>query len=191
MKKFFYAMEKDGGFTLVEMLVAIAIMIIIPGIIVANFPQIRLQFAVSRAAHKFAQDLRQAQDMSISSIEYKDSFGVVQPVDGYGIHLDTSVSSTQYSIYADKYPGNQQYDGQDYTIQTVDLSALEPGVYIKQLTNAFGSSVSVNFSPPNPDTAITQLNAGANSVDVVFASQSDPNQTKTVTVNTSGLIEVH
>src|SRR3989344_6185679 len=128
---------KQGGFTLIEMLVVLAVILILPTIVIANFPKIKMQCALSRAAHKFSQDVRVAQDKALSAITYKDASGTPQLVSGYGIYIDMSAlgGDKQYIIYADKQPGNQQYDVSDYTVATIDLVIDEPGVVIKELQN--------------------------------------------------------
>src|SRR5207237_708030 len=152
---------------------------------------IKLQFALSRAAHQFAQDARRTQDMAISSVTYTDTFGVARTVSGYGIYINlVTPCNTQYLIYGDNNeqgPGNQQYDVADYAVQTVDLAADEPCIIIKEIDNIDGTAASVNFSPPNPTTTITPLTQGQTQVNVVFAIASDPTQTRTVTINASGL----
>jgi len=183
---------KEKGFTLVEMLVVLAVMAVLSAVVIANFPQVRLQFALSRSAYEFAQTIRKAQNLAISSVEYKDNNGVTRQISGYGVFVDTGsfLGNKKYIIYADTYPGNQQYDGLDYIVETVDLAANEQGVVVKEVHHTPGKGASINFTPPNPVTTLTQLNAGESSVEVVFALESNLNQTKTVFINQSGLVEV-
>ncbi len=182
---------KKNGFTTVEMLVVLAIIVILPTVVIANFPQVKLQFALSRVAYAFAQDVRRAQDMSLSAIQYKDSFGIMQPISGYGVYLNMdSLGNKQYIIYADAYPGNQQYDDLDYVTEIVDLPSTEQGVVIKQIDNIFGNSASINFNPPDPTTTIASFNQNETSIDVIFALETDFSKTRTVSINSSGLIEV-
>ena len=160
-------LKHSVGFTVVELLVVIAIITIIPIIVMPNFSQIRLQFALSRVPHKFAQDVRKTQGLSLSSVTYKDSFGVEQAISGYGVYVDiNNLGKKKYIIYADKSPSNNQYDSLDYIIETID------------------------FIPPNPDTKISSLSPNKSSVEIVFALESDLTKTRTVSVNISGLIEV-
>ncbi len=198
--------ESDAGFMMTEILIVISIVILFSAIIISNFPQIKLQFAISRVTYKFTQDLRSTQNLSLSSVQYKDSYGQQRPINGYGVYVDiNSLGDKKYIIYADcayhvtlspncPVNGNQQYDALDYVIDTIDFSLAEPGVVIKQLDNVFGNKASINFSPPNPDTTITSLDPSFNQyesrVDIVFALSSDLTKTRTVSVNTSGLIEV-
>ncbi|OGZ69545.1 MAG: hypothetical protein A3F47_00970 [Candidatus Staskawiczbacteria bacterium RIFCSPHIGHO2_12_FULL_38_11] len=191
--KNYFKGKSKAGFTMIEILVVISIVIILPTVIIANFPQIKHQFSLSRVTYKFAQDLRSAQNLAISSVHYEDSFGQSRDVTGYGVYVDiNNFGNTRYVIYADQSPGDQQYQygGGDYSVSDVDFSLTEPGVVIKQINNVFNNTASINFNPPNPDTTITALNQGANSVEVVFALSSDLANTRTVFVNTSGLIEV-
>lgn len=179
------------GFTVIEMLVVLAIVAILPAVIIANFPQIKLQFALSRAAYSFAQNIRRAQDLSLSSLQYRDASHVVQQVYGYGIYLNlTDLGDQRYLLYADADPENQSYDSGDYIVENIDLAVSEPGVMIKEIDNVVGDTASVNFSPPDPVTTIGQLTSGNTSIQVVFALQNDPSVTKIVLINTSGLVEI-
>ncbi len=184
-------MQQQKGFTIVEMLVVLAIIVILPTIIIANFPQTKLQFALSRVAYKFAQDVRRAQDMSLSSMQYKDALGTVASISGYGVYVDRdALGGKKYLLYADATPGNRQYDALDYVVQTIDFGADEPGVIIQEIKNVFGNTASINVAPPNPTTTLTLLNEGEHSLEVVFALESDASKTRSVLINTSGLVEV-
>ncbi len=182
---------KLPGFTIIELLVVIAVITILPVIVFSNFPQVKLQFALNRAAYTFLQEARKAQDLSLSGVAYKDSFGIEQPVAGYGIYLNTaSATNKKYILYADRFPGNHQYDPSDYIIETVDIDATEPGVMIESLGNVFGGKTSIDFSSPNANVSINQLDKNANNVEVIFGLESDASKTKSVLVHISGLIEI-
>lgn len=183
------------GFTVVEILVVVSIIIVFSIILTLNFPQVRPGFALSRTVYKFEQDLRRVQGMALSSTEYKDSGGVVQPIKGYGIYID-NLNNKQYVIYADKYPGNQKYDQEDYVVETIDFSVVESGIIIKEIQSIVDENnyvaidnVSIDFAPPNPITTITPSTT-YNRVHVVFAQEDKLTATGTVSANTAGLIEV-
>lgn len=184
--------ESGAGFTMIEMLVVVAIIAILPTIIISNFPKIKLQFALSRSAYAFAQDIRRAQDMSLSAMQYQDGEGNIQAISGYGVYLDmNNLGNKKYIIYADAYPGNHQYDNAlDYIVETLDMSVSEPGVIIKEIKHVFSNTVSINFSPPNPSINITSFNEQEHSIDVVFTLEDDLSREKIVSINTAGLIEV-
>jgi len=186
--------SNSHGFTLIEMMVVISIITILPAIVISNFPQIKSQFAVSRAAHRVAQSLREVQDLALSSVPYRGQFGIIKEVSGYGMYIDISgLGNTKYIIYADNNDqglSNKEYDETDYIVSEVDLASTESGVVIKQINKVYGNKVSINFNPPHPDTTITDLEEGEYSVDIVFAQADDLEKTKTVSINNVGLIEV-
>lgn len=184
-------MKISRGFTIIELLVVIGIITILPVIILSNFPDVKLQFALNRSVYAFAQDARKAQEMALASAEYKDSFGLLQSVAGYGIFIDTSrLGEKKYIIYGDALPKNGQYDSLDHIFKTVDISLSEEGVIIKGVRNVFGNRASINFASPNANVSITQLDRHARAIEVIFALETDPSKTKNVIINMSGLIEI-
>lgn len=184
-------MQHVRGFTIIELLVVIAIITILPVIILSNFPEVKLQFALNRSAYAFAQDARKAQDMALSQTPYKDSFGILQPVGGYGIYLDLiRLGDKKYVMYADGLPANNQYDSADHIFQTTDIGLSESGVIIKSIKNVFGNRASINFTSPNAQVSIFGLDKESRSVEVIFTLEADATKTKSVIINTSGLIEI-
>lgn len=174
------------GFGVLEVVAVVTIISFLAAIIIANSPESKKQLALSRTAFTFAQNLRRAQGLALSEDLYKDSNGVWQAVDGFGGYVDL-LANTQYIIYADRTPGNQQYGvGVDYIESTINL---DPGIYIKEIKNVSGGTVSINFKAPIPTTNITP-EASLNTVEVVFAIDTRPTVTKTVSINTVGLVEV-
>ena len=167
-----------------EIIAVIFIIAIFSAILISDFPKIKLQFALSRATYKLSQDIRRAQDMTLSGVK-TDISG--NPAKGYGVYInlsDPSLGDKKYVLYADS--GNQQYDAGE-EIETIDFSSSESGVAISEITNlASGSWVSINFKPPNPDTNIANLAAGSDRVGIVFEI---PSSQRYVYVNKLGLIE--
>src|SRR3989344_3056731 len=177
--------ETSKAFTMIEVLVVVTVMLAVFLITITNFSQYKLQFSLSSVVYAFAQDVSRAQNMALAGVPYKDSLGVEQGIDGYGIFGDiTGLGNKEYIMYADKSPGNQQYDATDYIISTIDFSSSEPGIIIKQIDNVSANKASVNFSILTNTTTITQLNVGQNKAVFVFAFASDPTTTKTVSINT-------
>ena len=182
---------KNGtGFTIIEVLVALAIISTLLVISVSNFSQTRLQLSLSRVTAKFAQDLRRTQQLSLAEARYFDGQGVEHPIAGKGIYVDlSSLGNKKYIMYADKVTGNNAYDVSDYLLETIDFSVDEPGIIIKNINNVTSQSDSHNFNPYNNITYITPITSGQ-SIEFVFAVESDQSKTKTVLVNTAGLIEI-
>ena len=180
-----YIRESGAGYTVLELLVVIAIIAVISAMVVSSIPLIKSQFSLSRVANRFQQDVRRSQELALSSIEFTDAMGT-HPVKGYGIYIDAS-NNARYIIYADRAElpeNNKQYDpGLDYIVQTINFAESEPGIIIKDVR-----SVGVHFNPPNPITTL-QPPIGS-TLEIVFAIESDLSKTKTVSINTTGLVEI-
>lgn len=203
--------NSEQGITLVELVVSIVIITVLTLIMVTNFPAILRKFAVSRATYKLAQDLRYVQDLGLSGVDLKNGDGdPLSAKGGYGIYIDTYTDNTKYILYADLGGVFQQYDNNngsnlkceaetdstDCIIDVIDISKEEQGVYISSVENADTGDpqeeTSINFTPPNPTTTIIDqdLQIGESGVDIVVSSKDDDSVFRTVSVNSSGLIEV-
>jgi len=184
------SIKNGAGFTLAEILVSIFIIILLSGIIFANYRTGGQQFALQRSANKLAQDIRRVQQMAISASECEPCGGII-PGTGYGIALDTNWDTRRYRLYADTNGDNEFFTPQDTIIETIDL---EKGIIIKQIGTLPDTSpqVSINFKPPDPDTKIKYLPAqpSLNEGILTLALETNLNQTKTVKINKAGLIEI-
>lgn len=183
----------EKGITLVEVIVTIFIITIFSGIIISDFPKVKRQFALSSAAHKLAQDLRRVQDMGLSGVQPLGPGGEPLLIKGFGLYINVNPidgNNKQYIIYGDK-DGNQQYDPLvDYNLDLINMNAESKGVIIKGLYNILEDRVSINFSPPNPKTTISNLEPGLNRIKIILALEYDNAVTREIFVNTSGLIEI-
>jgi prepilin-type N-terminal cleavage/methylation domain-containing protein len=179
--------KKQQGYTILEMIVVVAIITALCGIVILNYPKAKLQLSLARVAYKFEQDLRHAQQLSLTSNYYPDSS---HPSTGFGGYVNTE-SNKQYIIYAnnDVQRPNYYYPANDYIVNTVDFSKTEPGIIIKEIDNVLSADASINFTTSNSATTITPAPTG-NVLYVVFAIASDPTKVKIVSINTSGLIEI-
>jgi len=159
------------GFTLIEMLVVISVIIILTLITVPIYQGSKKELALQRATGKLAQDLRSAQEMAMAAKEFQ---GAV-PEGGYGIYL-TSGMSDRYILFADTN-GNFQYgDG-----ELVDDIYFETGVEISQLSPA--SPLTITFTPPDPTTRVN----GSTSTAAAIILRSE-NSTTSINVLPTGLI---
>lgn len=193
----------EKGITLIEILVVVFIIALFSSILVADFPKIKRQFALTRAVYKMSQDLRRTQDMGFSGQQI-----VGLDVKGYGVYINLdSLGNKKYIIYADR-DNDQKYTettevvcgeqalNKDCVIETIDFSQSEAGVFIKRIENTTtGRWVDINFMPPNPTITITELDEDSsgtkfNRVMITFELEDDLLKTRIVSVNTSGLIEI-
>ena len=164
------------GFTLIEAVVVISIILILSGMVLLNQRASQAQFALQRSAHKLAQDIRRAKDLAMSTQKFNDEI----PEGGYGIYIKLATSDSSYKIYAD-LNGNEEWNASDGIVETCDL---EKKIFIKSVSP---SPLSINFKPPDPEVKISQ---DATSAIIELAIGSDPDNIKTITVNKLGLITI-
>lgn len=181
----------ERGITLVEIIVSIFMITMFSTILIANFPRILKEFALSRVSYKLAQDLRKVEDLGLSGVQLTDDSGELVQAKGYGIYIDLSaLPIEQYKIYAD-LDGDQSYTLADYIIETIDISKENPNLFIKGVENirVGGDSTSINFTPPDPTVSIYNLCESCQDVSIVIGLNSENSERK-VSINTSGLIKV-
>ncbi|TSC95045.1 MAG: hypothetical protein CEN87_57 [Parcubacteria group bacterium Licking1014_1] len=182
--------NSERGVTLVEIIVVVFIVALFSTIMFNDFPKIKQQFALSRTAYKFAQDLRAARDLGMSGVRVLDEQGDPVQAKGYGVFIDLMAvgGDKKYIIYADLNNDQQYTSGiEDYIIETINLDG---SVFIKEIGNIKNQNVSINFKPPNPNIAITELEDNSARVKIVFAVEINDAITREVYANISGLIEM-
>ncbi len=194
-------------------MVVIFIIAIFSAILVADFPRIKKQFSLSRAAYKLGQDVRRVEDLGLSGVQVSDRESPIGFVKGYGIFFDLSQKVNSYLIYADVADGtgesNQQFDGSflssmcqentewqtDCIVEIINLTNENQDLVIKNIENINGRSVSINFSPPNPDIKINNICdsttcGSVNNISIVLGLAFDEESQRKVIVNKIGMIEV-
>lgn len=60
---------RKNGFSIIEIIVVVAIISILSAIVYFNFAEIRQNLALNRAAHQFIQSIRRAQEMAMSTTD--------------------------------------------------------------------------------------------------------------------------
>ncbi|MCX5784002.1 MAG: hypothetical protein NTW04_06165 [Elusimicrobia bacterium] len=186
------------SFTLVELLVIISIILILTVLIVPNFHLANSKMAVERAAYKLAQDLRNAEEMSMSSRGTDPLlFGSnLFPSGGYGLSFEDN--STSYILFAD-CNDNNTYDtakgsptdcansGPANTWpEKIKEISLESGVKIKK---SFPDRLKhITFFPPDP--TIKTSPAFPSYPSVILTSTRDETKGFSVDINKVGRIEI-
>lgn len=181
--------KSEKGITIIEILVVIVIIVLFSGILIADFPKIRRQLAISRAVNKMSENVRTTQDMALSGAQIYDAEGNDIKAKGYGVYINIS-NNKEYLLYADMDNNHQYESGEDFLIKKIDFSKSEPGVIIKEILNVNSGWTSIDFSPPNPNIRIANLTSGQNRIQIVFQLENDPLNIRSVFVNTVGLIEI-
>ena len=169
------------AFTLIELIVIMAIVAIFTTIIFVDYGKNNKVFALERSARKLSQDIRRTQEMAMSGVAGETG------TNGYGVYFNTG-SSTSYLIYVNKDSNMSYVQGTDSDKETI---AMESAVKICNLLVDSGSvnPVSVSFQPPDPINYINNVDSG-HEASVVLCITGDESTTRTVKVNNVGRIEV-
>ncbi len=174
-------MNKDNikGFTIIELLVVLAIIIIITGIVIFNIGSERQNSALLRSAQKLSLDLRRAQSFAFSSKTYR-TIGV--PC-GWGLHFN-GVNSTSYIIFADLASftncSDRDFIRASNGSEDFETANLESGISINSLS---GNLSDVVFTPPDPVVVFTP---GQISVSIILINKDGA--TRTININKTGFI---
>jgi prepilin-type N-terminal cleavage/methylation domain-containing protein len=136
----------NKGFTLLEMLVTLAIISIITSIVIFNIGLERQNAALFRSAQILSSNLRRVQSYALSSKTFKTQ-GV--PC-GWGVHFN-GVGSINYIIFADMAL-TQDCSNRDFVRATdgsedFETVNLESGITLSSLSNNLSDVV---FTPPEP-----------------------------------------
>lgn len=174
--------RNNQGFTLVELIVSSAVIIIVFSYVLANFRgagQANLQLAVQKTVN----DIREAQTMGLSGKIFNGVVPAVSPVGGYGIKISQCTSDCSYDLFAD-LNGNVDKDANE-TIGSFTRSM--PG---KNFIEKICYSVeAVPIMPPCTNVPAWQsLSEGISYFTVTF--QTDKNSIKVVTQPVSPAEEV-
>ncbi|MDP2909937.1 MAG: prepilin-type N-terminal cleavage/methylation domain-containing protein [bacterium] len=173
--KFIKNINKERGFSFVELIVTMSVIVILT---IASFPfykSLKGDLALERSAAKLVQDIRRAQEMALSGRDFGNNF----PEGGYGICFNSS-SPSFYVIFAD-VNGNKIRDGGE-EVETVNF---ESNIKINSVS---GGTLDIIFVPPNPDVFLTDLGVDLGSLVEITISSSDGSRSKTIRVNKAGLV---
>ncbi len=168
----------DKSFTLIEMVVVIAITGIISGLVLANMRaggQIR---DLNSDAEKLAGIIKQAQMMALSGKQINSS----RPPGGYGVYL----TADSYKLFADDYDndGEHQYDdGDDTVIQTFNFTE-----HVKASDFNYYFTI---FFPPKGLVYVGTTNPGVelSGTDLIILKH-DSNRYVYIEVNAQGQVDV-
>jgi len=109
---------KQGGFTLIELIVVISIITIITTIVVFQQRNANDQFQLDNAANKFVFEIRKAQTYALGVQRYEEIDEDEQFDVGYGVYFRNAQDNI--SFFADRPGGTlNRYDADDEVISTI------------------------------------------------------------------------
>jgi prepilin-type N-terminal cleavage/methylation domain-containing protein len=190
----FFSKKLCQGLTLVEMLTVVSILVILSGIMFANYKSGNDALILDRASQKLAQDLRRTMGMSISGQ------GLSVNYNAYGIYFSTA-SNSSYILFknnANKGAGNFTYSTSAPADSIFEIINIEKGAKICELKNngtVIGSGIiSVAAVPPAP-TIYMDSAVNNDDIYIVIAPEnetncSNPVRKKVIKINNAGRIDI-
>lgn len=182
--------HREGGFTLLELLVVMGVMLVITTLILARHNQFNGTVLVRNLSYSVALSIRQAQVYGLSG---RSTGGLISI--RYGVYF-TSANPTQYVLFAD-----QDSDGTYDPGESVEVFSLSGGYVISNICANTGTvekcsgsgdidRLTILFMRPNPDARfITDIanDVYTNGTITVLSAQG---VTRYVRVTTTGQISV-
>lgn len=189
--------RKTFGFTLVEVVVMMMIVVTISGVVLVSFTGLHEGVATNRAARELALAIRRMQNVSLAVTQVNTLAGPRTP-GAVGMRLETG--SPRYTLFADIVRDNK-YDAVVVAGQSdakISEGVLEGGVAITGLSyeNEFGRSQTVEtahviFTAPEAAMTVSDRNGETlGEVLQIVLSRSSGRLAKTVTVRTSGQVSI-
>ena len=142
-----------SGFTLVELLVSVAIFTLITTTAVFNNAQFNGNVLLTNLAYEVALSVRQAQFYGITVKQSStNTFDA-----GYGIHFDTATPAA-YILFEDKPTPDKTYTANEaletYTLRKGNTISKVCVTNVSRTCLSPGSTVDITFIRPNPDAYI-------------------------------------
>lgn len=169
-----------NGFTIIEMLVTIAIIVIMSAVYLVDYRPTNEKIVLDQAASGIVADLRLAQNMAMNVKKFNTSAATSEiPQGGYGINIAVSSPGT-YVLFAD-CNSNHIYNSAS---SCNSGTATEMSISRIMQSNVNISSVNFNnidFEPPFPTIWINGAQAALLATITLQYGSSGP--TRTITIN--------
>jgi len=173
-----------GGFSLIELLVTMSIVVIVTSVSLANYPSFSEKLSLKRTVQEVALSIRQAQIYGGSVKKFEGA--TIEDFPGYGVYF--SEDSSFFSLFAD------EDNDHDYApAEQIRLFEIKTGDKISTLKcdglSCPGRELQVVFVRPGPTVHLVDGSGGSHSV-VEITVQSRKEGTKVIKVYVTGQISV-
>lgn len=178
--------HKQKGFTIIELMVTISIMVILLTVVIANFGTGNQKRNLTIGRNVMMSDIRKAQSLSISSKDISPS----HPASSYSITMNKSSNNRSYSLVGkdNSIPANQS---------TIISPTLPTNTYIKTITInkqdggtiVISNTLNVEFLVPYGRIAMSYDNSNGKELnDIATITLSTADNTKTLDIVVNGVV---
>lgn len=175
----------SGGFTLVEMLIAVSIIAIISAVLMYQYTAFDSQLLLRNMAYEIALSVRQAQRLG-TGVQQDGSGNFDRP---YGVRFGLGPT---YQLFRDTNR-NYKYDNGE-VVTTFELTRGNQIDLLCINTTTCGQNyIEFVFLRPDPDARIVvdgNTSSGASSATIRIASTRNPSDMRTITVSVTGQIAI-
>lgn len=174
--------RRGAGFTIPELLVVVAIIVLMTGLMLPTFRSGERTLALNRVVHKAGQDVRRAQELALRAEIYTCPNDPAEKISGYGVFFDQNIPAS-YIIFAECNDNNTYDTGTDGIVETIQL---ESDIEISSVSPS--AKTSIVFVPPTP-LVFTNGNSGED-VQISFQRTDGAGTVKTLGINSKGVIDI-
>lgn len=194
----FLSFRRNGGFTLVELIVTVGIFAIISSVVLVRNSQFDNEVLLADVAYDVALSIRQAQNYGIHVLGQGNEFD--KP---YGVYFEAGENAVTYKLFLD-VNGNYKYDSNQIDIngdEALETFTLGRGFSIARICDFASdptcgpkgqlSEVHIVFVRPNPDAIINadeEGNPGTTNVGIELVTPRGGS--RLITVQSTGQISI-
>ncbi|MBL7045636.1 MAG: type II secretion system protein [Parcubacteria group bacterium] len=190
--------NKKRGFSLIELLVSISILVAITSVLLANHSRFGGNLLVGNLAYDVALSIRQAQLFGLSAREFKPTVGSGRFDIGYGVHFSTS-DLNSYTLYAD-FDLNNTYETASDEIE--EIFSIKQGYKVKRFcaTQISGSedcsdagaisTLNITFLRPDPDANIRVNGSIVTYTAATIVVESPQGKERSILIESTGQISI-
>jgi prepilin-type N-terminal cleavage/methylation domain-containing protein len=182
-------MKREAGFTLIEMIMVIALIATMLAFSIPNFQTGKIRQDVKSTARKFASDLRYAQTQTLAQKAHSET----DPVHSVGLYLEKDAG--RYTLFEDT-DGNKQYEhgvDADLAVTSFQNGVLVKNIALNSPSGTANNKVTIMFSPTGETSSVGSPSCYeldcTQKLFIEFSSDKLTSELYDVVVNPSGLIE--
>ena len=172
---------RKRGFSMIELLVTISILIVVSGLVFFNQSRFHSNILIENLAYEISLTIRQAQSYGLQTKESEGGFSA-----GYGVRFDVT-ENDKFIFYADK-DGNHIYDTNDVIVDELKMTNKNKINKLCASANCSEGEVdmlNIAFIRPDPDAYIN-TNKEIGEIYIISAR----GEQEKITVNEIGQISI-